>query len=110
MLHRFAILATLTLLATSCGTSQHSAPASSDDIDETERVEALGDVYAERLRLGLGSPYRLMDVAMHDDRLGNARTETARRLLTQIEHGDMYEISPLVFVAAGVPAANAVAH
>ena len=109
MLQRFATLATIIVLATSC-TSQHSTPAASTTSRTRERAAALEKLYAERLRLGLGSPYRLIDAAMHDERLGDERAQVARALLDQIEDGDLYDLSPLVFVAAGVSGSNAVAH
>lgn len=109
MLYRLAILGTMILLA-GCGTSQHPTPAATTTTVTEEAAAALTDVYAERLRLGLGSPYRLIDAVMHDERLGDARAQVARDLLAQIADGDLYVISPLVFVAAGVPSANATAH
>jgi hypothetical protein len=109
MLHRFATLATIIITATGC-TSQHSTPAASTTSVTKERAAALETLYAERLRLGLGGPYRLIDAAMHDERLGDDRVQVARKLLDQIDEGDLYEVGPLVFVAAGVAGSNAVAH
>ena len=109
MLHRFATLATIIILATGC-TSQHSTPAASTTSVTKERAAVLETLYAERLRLGLGGPYRLIDAAMHDERLGDERLQVARKLLDQIDDGDLYEVGPLVFVAAGVASSNAVAH
>lgn len=57
----------------------------------SEAVIALG--YLERLRLGLGSPFRLMDYALNDPRLSDStRTTLAWSLLSRTLAGDAYEI------------------
>lgn len=75
-----------------------------------EDVQALAGLYAERLRLGFGSPFRLIEIAASDQRLGAARTSIAQQLLAQAQRGRMYEIDARAFMAAGMPAANAHAH
>ncbi|HKO15549.1 MAG TPA: hypothetical protein VJU87_04880 [Gemmatimonadaceae bacterium] len=55
----------------------------------------LGLGYLERLRLGLGSPFRLADLALHDPRLGDS---TGRRvawaILGRLRRGDAYVVDP----------------
>ncbi len=54
-------------------------------------VIALG--YLERLRLGLGSPFRLIDLALHDPRLDpSARERLSRSLLARTLDGEAYRI------------------
>ncbi|HET9986851.1 MAG TPA: hypothetical protein VFQ38_24960 [Longimicrobiales bacterium] len=67
---------------------------------------ALG--YLERLRLGLGSPFRLVDQAVHDPRL----PEETRRLLgwallARTEDGDAYQPDPAPLDRASVPGVGA---
>ncbi|MEO5509801.1 MAG: hypothetical protein ABIV28_07715, partial [Longimicrobiales bacterium] len=63
--------------------AQDSATASS--------AIALG--YLERLRLGMGSPFRLIDFALRDPRLSDStRTTLAWSLLERTLNGDSYEI------------------
>lgn len=56
-------------------------------------VVALG--YLERLRLGLGSPFRLIDQALNDPRLDDAmRRNLARALLARTLDGQAYIVDP----------------
>ena len=78
-----------------------------------EEVITLG--YVERLRLGLGSPFRLMDQALQDPRLSPAaRTRAAAALLQAARQGDAYALDPRALIRMGVdstgrsPAAAAV--
>ncbi|HEY8484744.1 MAG TPA: hypothetical protein VIL13_09050 [Longimicrobiales bacterium] len=69
-----------------------------------EVAVALG--YLERLRLGLGSPFRLMDYALRDPRLSDStRVAVAWSLLARTLDGEAYEIDPVVL--DGVDAAGA---
>jgi hypothetical protein len=115
------LLYTMLVLATSCGTrpsgpteSSTSAIAQSGTTPtaDTAAVDArlLAAIYRERLRLGLGSPYRLIETALRDDRLGETRAAVARALLDQIENGAMYEVSPLALTATGIPEPSAIAQ
>jgi hypothetical protein len=77
----------------------HAAQAAGD----ARRVGAQDAValgYAERLRLGLGSPFRLMDYALHDPRFASdsLRRTVAWSLLERTLRGAAYEIDA---VAAG---------
>ncbi|HEX6558653.1 MAG TPA: hypothetical protein VF021_04305 [Longimicrobiales bacterium] len=73
-------------------------------------ASALEHTYAERLRLGLGSPYRLVESALRDTRLGNARRRVAAQLLHAIEEGRLYQVSPIVLVDAGADSSSALAQ
>ena len=56
---------------------------------------ALG--YLERLRLGLGSPFRLADFALSDPRLDDStKTRVAWAILARLRRGDAYVIDPSV--------------
>jgi hypothetical protein len=59
-----------------------------------EEVIALG--YLERLRMGLGSPFRLIDHAVQDPRLSpEARRRTGAVLLAKTRAGEAYAVDPL---------------
>jgi len=59
--------------------------------------------YVERLRLGLGSPFRLAEMALRDPRLGEAsRREVAWALLARTLEGEAYEIDAVALDRAGV--------
>jgi hypothetical protein len=69
------------------------------------QVVALG--YVERLRLGLGSPFRLMDYALQDPRLDPAaRTRTAMALLHATRDGRAYALDPRALSLMGVDSAG----
>lgn len=115
------LLYTTLVLVTSCGrrpsgpiASSSTSISATDTATHTDTTtvdpQALGAVYSERLRLGLGSPYRLIETALRDKRLGDSRGAVARSLLGQIERGAMYEITPLALMAAGVPEPSAIAQ
>jgi hypothetical protein len=56
---------------------------------------ALG--YLERLRLGLGSPFRLADFALTDPRLDDStRVRVAWAILARLRRGDAYIVDPAV--------------
>ena len=56
---------------------------------------ALG--YLERLRLGLGNPFRLADYALSDPRLDDStQTRVAWAVLARLRRGDAYVIDPAV--------------
>src|SRR6478609_5551803 len=62
--------------------------------------------YLERLRLGLGSPFRLADEAMRDPRLDAAMSSrVAWGVLARLRRGEAYVVDPSVFEwrAAGAP-------
>lgn len=65
--------------------------AAGDPSDET--VIALG--YLERLRLGFGSPFRLMEYAAQDPRLApDTRRSVGRALLARTVDGQAYQLDP----------------
>jgi hypothetical protein len=58
--------------------------------------------YLERLRLGLGSPFRLVDEALHDPRLDSAsRDRTSHALLGRLRRGDAYVLDALPLEGSG---------
>lgn len=66
-----------------------------------EATVALG--YLERLRLGLGSPFRLMDQALQDPRLDDStRTRTAWALLSRVLDGHAYQVNPAALDRMGL--------
>lgn len=70
-------------------------------VPSDEVVIALG--YAERLRLGLGSPFRLVETALRDPRLPEgARREVAWALLALTLSGETYAVDPIALDHAGV--------
>lgn len=63
-------------------------------------VVAIG--YLERLRLGLGDPFRLVDFALADPRLDDStRTRVAWAILARLRRGDAYVIDSSVGSAFG---------
>jgi hypothetical protein len=65
-----------------------------------ELTIALG--YLERLRLGLGSPFRLVDEALIDRRLASTTgSRVAWALLERLRRGDAYVIDPRVLDGSG---------
>jgi hypothetical protein len=63
---------------------------------------AIGLGYLERLRLGLGSPFRLADEAMRDPRLDQtAAPRVAWAVLARLRRGDAYVVDPSVLDDAG---------
>ncbi len=65
-----------------------------------ELTVALG--YLERLRLGVGSPFRLVDDAANDPRLGDAmRPRVEWALIARLRRGDAYAVDASVLDGAG---------
>ncbi|HEY4216258.1 MAG TPA: hypothetical protein VGM67_03925 [Gemmatimonadaceae bacterium] len=65
-----------------------------------ELAVALG--YLERLRLGVGSPFRLVDEAARDPRLGPVMSNRVQwALIARLRRGDAYIIDPAVLDGAG---------
>jgi hypothetical protein len=63
--------------------------------------------YLERLRLGLSSPFRLIDYALSDPRLDQpTRERVAYALLAAIQDGQAYEIDPIALDRAGAAGVN----
>jgi hypothetical protein len=66
-----------------------------------EAVIALG--YAERLRLGMGSPFRLVELALRDPRLSDeVRRQLAWALLARTLTGESYEVDGAALDRAGL--------
>ena len=55
-------------------------------------IDAIGAAYHERARLGLGSPFRLIEIAARDTRLpDDARRALMRELFERVADGDTYQ-------------------
>lgn len=67
---------------------------------------AVSVLYLERLRLGLGSPFRLIDQALRDPQLAAGRRRIALALLARTLDGNAYEIDPAVLALADRPGAD----
>lgn len=61
---------------------------------------AVAVLYLERLRLGLGSPFRLIDQALRDPQLAAGRRRIALALLARTLDGNTYEIDPMALAVA----------
>lgn len=71
------------------------------EVPDDEAVIGLG--YVERLRLGMGSPFRLVEAALRDPRLSEpVRRQVAWALLSRTLTGDAYEIDAIVLDRAGL--------
>lgn len=69
--------------------------------DSLAAAELVTLAYLERLRLGLGSPFRLVDQALQDPRLSQrARTRVAGALLHGTGQGWAYAVDPLALAPA----------
>jgi hypothetical protein len=61
--------------------------------DDTTRALSLS--YLERARLGLGSPFRLIDEVVHDPRLSDSvRNDVAWSIVGKLFAGDVYQVDP----------------
>ncbi|HEX5580741.1 MAG TPA: hypothetical protein VFX39_04135, partial [Gemmatimonadaceae bacterium] len=70
-------------------------------VADTAALLALG--YLERARVGLGSPFRLADMALADPRLPDStRRATAWTILTMVFDGDIYQTDGVVLDSAFV--------
>lgn len=122
-LHRTLILLTLSLAAavSGCGGIDPSGPgpdveralgaardsatawiAAGRGTNEPDARAAIALGYLERQRLGLGSPFRLMDFALNDPRLDPAsRRQVAWALLARTLDRQGYQIDPSAFDGVG---------
>ena len=75
---------------------------SAGDRDSVSAETAIALGYLERLRLGLGSPFRLIDYALQDPRLNDdARTALAWSLLSRTLNGEAYQVDGAALDRAG---------
>ena len=66
-------------------------------VDELSDGEVIALGYQERARLGLGSPFRLMELALNDPHLTREERHTvALALLSRAHEGRTYEVDPRV--------------
>jgi hypothetical protein len=74
-----------------------SAARLDSTVGDNEVARALTLSYLERTRLGLGSPFRLVDQAVHDNRLSDSvRRDLAWAIVDRLLDGKIYEIDPRV--------------
>lgn len=72
------------------------------DPSRVSAADAIALGYLERLRLGLGSPFRLVDQTLHDPRLDDStRTRLAWALLERTMRGEAYVVDPRVLDGMG---------
>lgn len=110
---RLACAAAL-LAGAACGRTAPPAPVRSVELDagrsfasalsarleDPSRGDAVAAGYLARLRLGLGSPFRLAEYALRDPRLTSAeRRATAWALLAATADGEAYGVDPAAFGA-----------
>ena len=90
----FAIAALPLLFACAHPQTEH-ARATNDStfvLHAEADIEAIGAAYHERARLGLGGPFRLIEIAARDTRLpDDARRELMRELFERVADGDTYQ-------------------
>lgn len=67
---------------------------------------AVSALYLERLRLGLGSPFRLIDQALRDPQLAAGRRRIALALLARTLDGQAYQIDPAALSLADRPGSD----
>jgi len=109
---------------TPAGVDETQASAHFDSLERQARVQqplgqrgdtaVIGLGYTERLRLGLGSPFRLVDAALHDPRLtASAGERVAWALVARVQRGDAYVVDAAAldgigpWTASGVGATGA---
>jgi hypothetical protein len=76
-------------------------------IERNDTTRALALSYLERARLGLGSPFRLIDAAIHDPRLSDSvRSDVAWTIVGKLFSGEVYEIDPRALDLVSQPGAG----
>jgi hypothetical protein len=72
--------------------AQHAAARLDSALGRRGAPRALALAYLERARLGLGSPFRLIDQAVHDPRLSETvRHDVAWAIVDRVFDGRIYE-------------------
>ena len=93
---------------------EHTRAAASDR--QVGAMDAVVVGYLERLRLGMGSPFRLAEYALRDPRLDDStRVRLARAILERTARGSAYEIDPAALDVIGArgrwaPSTSGAAH
>ncbi|MBV6521650.1 MAG: hypothetical protein MNPFHGCM_01794 [Gemmatimonadaceae bacterium] len=85
-----------------------SGPVARESVTAIRTADAIAALYLERVRLGLGSPFRVVDQSQRDPLLpADARARVGHALLASIAAGKVYEIEPAVLdLVASMPVAN----
>lgn len=99
-----AVLVPLLLLACSSPRTQFTSAATNPDsifvLHEKRDVAAIEAAYHERVRLGLGSPFRVIEIAAYDERLSRATREALLEdLFERVLDGQTYELGATLPVA-----------
>ena len=64
-----------------------------EQLQDQSSIAAVRAAYRERVRLGLGSPFRVMEIAVRDTRLpASSKNDLLPELFEQIADGDIYRI------------------
>jgi hypothetical protein len=71
-------------------------------------TRAIALAYLERTRLGLGSPYRLIEQAARDPRLGDSlRSDVAWAIVGRVLDGEIYDVDPRALDVIALPGMGA---
>ncbi len=103
-------LAALCAACTAPRPRERPLTSADSSVVDTTRLNPIAAAYHDRLRLGLGSPFRLIEIVLRDDRLGKARSLVAHSLMQALHDGDAYQLTPLMLVDAGVDSTSAIAQ
>jgi hypothetical protein len=88
--------------------AQASASRLAETMNRNDDTRALALSYLERARLGMGSPFRLIDQAVHDTRLSDSvRHDVAWTIVDRIFDGNIYEIDGRVLDMISQPGLGA---
>lgn len=92
-MRRFATALLPLLFACSPPRTQYiSANDTTFMLNDQRDADAIGAAYHERVRLGLGSPFRVIEIAAHDRRLRERdRERLLAALFERVEDGETYE-------------------
>ena len=89
------LAAVLLPLVFACSTPRTQSISATDStfVLHARDADAIGAAYQERVRLGLGSPFRVLEIAAYDERLApQYRAELLAELFERIVDGKTYQI------------------
>lgn len=73
-----------------------TGPVAGESVTAIRTADAIAALYLERMRLGLGSPFRIIDQSQRDPLLpASGRARVGHALLARLVDGDAYEIAPV---------------